>query len=252
VHPNVLAGLLCSATFLPFPAQSGGRRVIVEILGAALLTWLCANRRNLKIRHYIAFATISLVTVIALDAMLAQRNVGFRELTYTTSDFKGLRVDDNFDTLGGTLSIFPDELDYIHHSYLWYVLVRPIPRVFWDGKPMNGGFDLATYRGWHGVSLANTIIGECYMSYGWLGIVAGGALLGWISRKWTQILDSGFGITGLALYGLGTMCLFIGIRSMLELVLLSYPILCWWALDWGVYSRIKPAAANQPAMVGVR
>jgi len=77
--------------------------------------------------------------------------------------------------------------------------------------------------------------------------------MGWVARKWSQLLDVNYGPTGLALYCLGTMCLFIGVRSMLELVLMSYPILCWWAIDWSIYSRVRPTATRDyTPRVGVR
>ena len=238
-HPYVVTALFCSATFLPFPAQGGGRRLIVLILGAALLTWLCGSRHNLKVRHYVAFGAISVVLVIAMDAILTQRKQGFAQWNYRLRDFKELKVDDNFDTLGDTIRIFPEQVDYLYLKYVWYVMVRPIPRVFWEGKPTSGGFDLAAYRGWQGVSLANTIIGELYMSGGWAGIMAGGMLLGWLARKWSQLLDANVGPAGLALHALGTMCLFIGLRSMQEMVLMSYPILAWWVLDWALFGRVR-------------
>ena len=234
---KVVAALFCAATFLPFPAQGGGRRVIVVILGSALVTWLCAHRINLKVRHYAALAAISLLSVIGLEIMLAQRNEGLQTITYKKDDFTGLHVDNNFDTLSSTLQIFPEDADYLYHKYIWYTIVRPIPRILWEGKPVSGGFDLAAYRGWRGVSLANTIVGELYMSFGWIAIVLGGILLGRLASTWSQLLDGNFATSGLALYGMGTMCLFIGIRSMLELVLMTYPIFCWWGLDAAVFSR---------------
>ena len=69
------------------------------------------------------------------------------------------------------------------------------------------------------------------MSFGWVGIIIGGAVFGFLARYWSQLLETDYGLTGTALYGLGTMALFLGVRSLLELVLMTYPILCWFALD---------------------
>ncbi len=163
--------------------------------------------------------------------MLAKRNEGFRDFSYEQSGFRGLRVDGNFASLSETLRVIPDETDFVGFQYLWYVAVRPIPRIFWSNKPMNMGFDLAQHSGQRGAALALSIVGEAYMSFGWLGIAIGGLLFGWLARMWSQLLERDYGVVGVAIYGLGTMALFIGVRSLLEFVLMSYPILCWFAVD---------------------
>lgn len=94
-------------------------------------------------------------------------------------------------------------------------------------------------------------IGEFYMSFGWTGIVTGGLVFGWLARHWSQVLDTGYGVTGTALYGLGTMALFLGMRSLLELVLMTYPILCWYALDcfFWKWMRRRAKQSHRSAMV---
>src|SRR5260370_12850264 len=227
----VLVGLVCSCIILAFIAQSGSRRLIVVIIGSAMLTWLCTKRGQLKLGHYLIVACLILVTVVFLDIMLSQRRLGLEKFSYSRSDFKGLRVDDNFWSLAETLRAIPAEANFVGFHHLWYVMVRPIPRVFWEGKPVNSGFDLAQHLHAKGVGLANTFIGESYMSFGWLGIILGGGFVGWLARHWSQLLEKDYAVIGTALYGLGAMALFLGIRSMLELVLMRYPILCWYALD---------------------
>lgn len=227
----VIAGLVCSAINVVFVAQGGGRRVLVATVGAAALTWLCAKRRQLRPEYYIYIAVIAIVAVFLLEIVLAQRNEGFREFSYEQSEFHGVHVDDNFTTLSQTLRVIPAESDYVGFQYVWYVAVRPIPRVIWSNKPLNMGFDLAQHLGKRGVALTLSIVGEAYMSFGWLGIALCGLLFGWLARMWSQLLERDYGVVGVAIYGLGTMALFIGVRSLMELVLMSYPILCWFAVD---------------------
>ena len=240
LQPLVLISALCSLVNLAFLAQGGGRRIIVFILGSALLTWLHSRHRHLRNRHYIFVAALVLANVVFLDVLLTQRTVGFREFSYTSMDFRGLRVDDNFRSLSETLRIIPAEAEFVGFQHFWYVLVRPVPRVFWPSKPINSGFDLAAHLRARGVSLSITSIGEAYMSFGWLGVALGGLFFGWIARSWSQLVDHEYGLIGSALYAFGVMALFIGMRSMLELVLMTYPIICWYVLD-GLLGSPEPA-----------
>jgi hypothetical protein len=239
----VVVSLACSAITVAFVAQSGGRRLIVVMLGAALLTWLCSQHKRLKIRHLLFAVLFSLAIVVFLDIVLSNRNTGYADFSYARDDFKGLRVDDNFNSLGQTLRIIPAEADFVGFRHIWYVLVRPIPRVFWESKPTGSGFDLAGHLGQRGTALAITAIGELYMSFGWPGIVVGGCLFGWGARTWTVLLEGDHSVCGAALYGLGAMAFFAGVRSLLELVLMSYPILCWLVLD-RVIVRLRQAVAD--------
>lgn len=228
---RVVISFLCSLVIFAFITQGGARRVLVEMLGAAILTWLCAKRRELRVRHFLVIGSLLLVTVLFLDAVLSQRDTGFQNFRYTREKFKGLRVDDNFRMLGETLAVVPRDADFVGFQQLWYVIVRPVPRVFWPNKPTSPGFDLTQHLGLRGLSLSITAIGEAYVSFGWFGIAVFGFGFGWLARTWGQLLDLYDGPVAIALHGLGAMALFIGMRSLVELILLAYPILCWYAVD---------------------
>lgn len=230
-QPSVVTGMILSAILLAFIAQGGTRRLLVVIIGSAMLTWLCSKRRQLRLTHLAITAALLLALVVFLDMVLAARNIGLGQYSYNIQSFKGLRVDDNFQTLGDTLRVIPSEADYVGFNFLLYVFVRPVPRVFWPEKPTGPGFDLAQHLGARGVALAITFIGEQYMSFGWTGVIVGGIGLGFAARTWSQLLENENGSFSVALYGLGAMALFLAIRSLLELVLMTYPILCWYVLD---------------------
>jgi hypothetical protein len=53
-----------------------------------------------------------------------------------------------------------------------------VPRIVWPGKPIDPGFDLPSMLGMKGVSLSSSIIGEWYISYGWLAMLFGAWLHG--------------------------------------------------------------------------
>ena len=200
-------------------------------LGLRLLTWLCLKRQGLKPGHYVLIALLVVATIIGLDVMLTHRDDGLGGAEYSLEDFSGVRVDNNFYSLGATIHLVPDEASFVGFGELEYVIVRPIPRVFWPNKPMGPGFDLAEQLRLKGVALSITSIGEWYIGFGWFGIFVGGALLGWLAVWWSQFLEVREATNSIALYGFGTMVLFLSIRSLLEMVLMTYPIVCWWALN---------------------
>src|ERR1044071_4603661 len=88
---------------------------------------------------------------------------------------------DNFYRLSQIIQLIPESYPYVYHKYLIYVVLRPVPRIFWQGKPVDPGFDLPTALGVQGVSYSYSVIGELYMSLGFIGIALGGWFYGRVS-----------------------------------------------------------------------
>jgi oligosaccharide repeat unit polymerase len=227
----VLAGIICSLVFFAFILQAGGRRQVVAVIGASAMTWFCARIRALRFKHYAAGALLILCTAVLIEVVLAARSIGFGGYDYNGTNLSEIHIDNNFLTLGETLKAIPTNHDFVGFADLWYVIVRPIPRVFWPEKPVNSGFDLADYLGYRDVSLSMTAVGEAYMSFGWIGIAVGGFVFGVLARFWVQLIDRDYGVMGSVLYSLGAMTLMIGMRSFSELVVMAYPIFCWYFFD---------------------
>jgi hypothetical protein len=106
-------------------------------------------------------------------------------------------------------------------------MVRPVPRVFWPEKPVDPGFDLPTALGIGGVSFSYSVIGEFYMSLGLLGIALGGWFYGRVASLATGLLKRATTQGALVIYSIIVMALFSGMRSILELILVSYVVLAW-------------------------
>ena len=49
----------------------------------------------------------------------------------------GIRVDDNFLRMGQIVEAIPGTYAYTGFHWLLYVVVRPVPRVFWPEKPVD-------------------------------------------------------------------------------------------------------------------
>lgn len=225
-----------------FLAQSGSRRVIGVVAGMALILWVLDQPR-LRVKHLITSALAIFALLLTLQVMLEYRNIGLSVLfgqgelpsaryeKMQILEEQHLRVDDNFYRLCQIIQLMPDSYPFVYHRYLIYVIVRPVPRVFWPEKPVDPGFDLPTALGVQGVSYSYSVIGELYMSLGLLGIALGGWFYGRVASTASGLLARCTTQGALVIYSIVVMALFSGMRSILELILVSYVVLAWVGLS---------------------
>jgi hypothetical protein len=225
-----------------FLAQSGSRRVVGVVAGMALTLWVLDQQR-LRIKHLVVSICAMVVLLITLQVMLEYRNIGLGVLVANKEVVSGrtekrqlleeehLRVDDNFYRLCQIIQLIPDSYPFVYHKYLVYVIVRPVPRVFWPGKPVDAGFDLPTALGVQGVSYSYSVVGELYMSLGFIGIALGGWFYGRVASTASGLLARCTTQGALVIYSIVVMALFSGMRSILELILVSYVVLAWVGLS---------------------
>jgi hypothetical protein len=241
--PRTLICIGMSIVMTLFLAQSGSRRVIGVVAGMALVLWVL-DQRQLRIKHLLTTVFAIVALLLTLQIMLEYRNVGLGALFGNTDtsvssrrektqllEVQHLRVDDNFYRLCQIIQLIPQSHGYVYHKYLVYVLVRPVPRVFWPEKPVDPGFDLPAALGVEGVSYSYSVIGELYMSLGLLGIALGGWFYGRVAAMASGLLKRVTTQGALVIYSIVVMALFSGMRSILELILVSYVVLAWVGLS---------------------
>lgn len=230
-----------------FLMQGGGRRIVGVVFGAAFILWILSEKK-LRIQHILIIVFGLSMLLILMQLMVEYRAIGYSEII-TRSDSNEqiferdkLHVDDNFYRFCQIIKFIPESYPYVYHQYIIWILVRPIPRLFWPGKPVDPGFDLPTALGVEGVSYSSSVLGELYMSAGLLGIALGGLLYGRLSSLASRLLIMGNTFGALVVYSILIMALFAGLRSMLELVLVSYAILAWVGLSllFRYYRIVKP------------
>ena len=249
--------LICiglSVVMALFLAQSGSRRVIGVVVGMALILWVLDQQR-LRVKHLFTTVFAIVALLVTLQVMLEYRNVGLSVLVGNGEVPSGrfekrqileeqhLRVDDNFYRLCQIIQLIPESYPFVYHKYLIYVIVRPIPRVFWPGKPVDAGFDLPTVLGVEGVSFSYSVIGELYMSLGFIGVALGGWLYGRIASTASGLLARCRTQGALVIYSIVVMALFSGMRSILELILVSYVVLAWVGLSH-LFIKLRQAKAQ--------
>ena len=237
---QTLMSIAASVVMLLFLAQGGGRRIIMVTVGAALIVWIQAQP-GMKIRKMLIVGAASIAMVWTMQFMLNVRTRGYDEFLNSESEYDYLHVDDNFLRLAQIIQLVPSRRDYVYTQQLTFTLVRPIPRVFWPGKPINAGFDLPSELGMKGVSLSSSIIGEWYLSWGWAAIIFGGWFHGRLAGTASTLRDLGIATRNPIVYALAVMVLVAGLRSMQDLVIMSYALVAWWGVNRLVSPRV-PAA----------
>ena len=228
---QVWFSILLSGIMVAFLAQGGGRRIIGVTVGAAILVWIQAQQ-TINVRRLTLAAAAAIGLLAGMQFMLNIRTIGYEEFAFTgQSDYDYLHVDDNFLRLSQVIQIVPAERDHVGFQQLIFTIVRPVPRVFWPNKPIDPGFDLPAIVGMKGVSLSQSIIGEWYLSFGWIGIVFGGWFHGRLARTANVLRENPEYHTNPIVYGLAVMIIVSGMRSMIELMLMSYALVAWWAAN---------------------
>jgi hypothetical protein len=236
-----LFAVACSLMMLVFLSTGGGRRIVAVAAGSGLVVWIQATG-GLKVRNIAILIVGAIALGTAAQFMLNIRTRGYEYYTQTASaDDDYLHVDDNFLRLAQVIELVPLRRPFVEYQQLIFTLVRPIPRVFWPGKPVDAGFDLPTEVGLKGVSLSTSIIGEWYISYGWFTILVGGWLHGRLSSTANSLRELGNKIGNPIVYSMAVMVLLAGMRSMQDLVLMSYALVAWWAVSrWVSDAKAAP------------
>jgi hypothetical protein len=247
--PRVLVSILLTAVVLLFLSQAGGRRIIGVVVGAGLFTWMVGHGR-LTLKVALGITAGASLLLVALQEVLRYRNVGFSAwMAGERPDLHvaHLHVDDNFLRLSQIISIFPEHSSYVYFKPVFQAMLLPIPRVFWPGKPLNAGFDLAEMIGATGVSLSSSIIGELYASFGATAVILGGLFIGRLAGMWNKVLQVPGASAQPLIFSLGVMVLFAGLRSLQALVQMSYIVLAWLIVTKVVSMRMSRSPSATPA-----
>lgn len=229
--PKTVLAIGMSTVMLLFLAQSGGRRIIGVTCGAAIIVWI-QSQSHLNIRKVLGVAVALLGLLAAMQFMLNIRTFGYDAFARsdTPEEYDYLHVDDNFLRLAQVIQLVPARRDYVYSQQIVFTAVRPIPRVLWPGKPLNAGFDLTEEVGMRGLSLSTSIIGEWYLSYGWIAVVLGAWFHGRLAATANQLRELSNQANPI-LFGLAVMVLVSGMRSMQDLVIMSYALVAWWGAN---------------------
>lgn len=249
---STLLAIFCALIFLVFLSQSGARRIVGVCLGGALLYWIM-DQKKLYPRQLITLGVCLAGILLVMQMMIVSRSYGISRVGVGNTSViayeslkgndmgvsvpKGIHIDDNMLRLAQSIMYVPDRFDYVYHKAIWQILVRPIPRVFWPNKPTDAGFKLYEIIN-TGASLSTTIIGEFWISWGYFAVVLGGWFYGRLATLSSPLFEIQPETLGPMFYGYMTMTLFVGYRSLVEVILFSYALMGWWLATW-VISKFR-------------
>jgi oligosaccharide repeat unit polymerase len=223
-NPGTWIAIAMSTIILFFHAQGGGRRIVGAMILAALFCWLISARR-LDARRIVVLGAAVACLAAAMQVMLIYRSIGFGDEGSEIGSFDYLFIDDNFLRIAQMLEFVPESYPFVGWQYVLFAIVRPVPRVLWPDKPIDGGFDLAEVLGVPDTSFALTVAGELYVSYGFLAAFIGGCVYGRLASTVNALFALDMRRLNPLFPALLLVWLFVGVRSMLEIMLMGYVIL---------------------------
>ena len=240
MNQRTIATLIFTLIITALMSVGGGRRIIGVMVGSGTLVYFLSSKRITPSSLIGLVASVALL-LFMLQILILYRNDGLKkvfsgDLQERLGSKRHFHVDDNFLRLSQIVSIIPERHPHTTWRYVLWVAARPIPRVFWPGKPVDAGFDIARYLGRERVSYSSSVIGELYAAFGWFGCLAGGVLYGRLARSLVAMAERTRTGGALITYGIGLLALFAGVRSGIDLVLMSYGVLGWLAVAY-VYDR---------------
>jgi len=262
LNTRTLAAVVFSVAIAAFLSQGGGRRIIGIIFGMAIILWILMLPR-VRLRNVAVVVACVAALLFFMQFMIEYRLLGFRAALEENEERKAtpmaeeeaeelFHVDDNFYRLVQVIQLVPNNYPFVYAKHVYWMLVRPVPRVFWPGKPVDGGFNLADAVGETGITLTMSAIGESYMSGGLWAVLIGGLLFGRLAGMASTLLGRATTPGALLVYSVSMMALFAGMRSAVELVLTSYVILAWIFVCWlyGVFAGGRSALTIQDEAPG--
>lgn len=223
--------VLCCFSLTMFSGFAGGtRNVFIAYLMTFLMGYLMTLKKNTIINTVIPIVFCVWLIGFASYHMLEFRTMGLRrylEYQIYASDKvrETIEIDNNLASMGLVAINVPKNHGYIGAELLIWSVVKPIPRVFWPGKPEGLSVSVEEIVGAGGWTVAVTYVGEAYLVAGFPGIVAISMFFGALAAWWNRMAASSQTDYGLVVYALGFFAAGLTMRSMVWLTTAILPVI---------------------------
>jgi oligosaccharide repeat unit polymerase len=224
----VLVLAILALTF--FQGFAGGtRNVLVGYIATFLMGYLLTLPKNTVRNTLIPIGVAVVVTGYASYHMLEFRTIGLRsyltDQVYQSDTVSStLAVDYNLWSIGLLVDAFPQKHEFIGSEVLTWALVKPIPRVFWPGKPLGLSVSIEEIVGAQGWTVAATYLGEAYMMAGTTGVIGVSLGFGMLCAWWNRLAIQRQSDYAMLVFALGFFVLAVSMRSMFWLTTTALPI----------------------------
>lgn len=224
---TVLAGLLLTLAYGFF----GGTRFVfaaylVTFIGGAVISSSPTQRSFVLSLGAGATALLVFHTTLATEF----RQTGFSRYyarpkpshAVQNSEFT---VDRNIYPISLIVKTFPKQHEYLGLEVPFWMLVRPVPRALWPGKPHGLSVSAAEVIGVNAdtVTIATTFIGEAYMCFGPFMVLVAGLAMGGMSGWWSRLASGPLSAFGSVVYASGLYAAAVSMRSIQELPVVVLP-----------------------------
>jgi len=225
---------------------SGSRRLFAFLVVGLVLYLYNAMPRNKRKIWGVFFALVPFLLLLAMQVQVEYRVAGFYDVDLSTVEtrFAHLHRDNIFYWMLTAVEVMPDQYPFTREMPFSELLIHPIPRFLWPGKPICEGFPFLNWED-YGATLTISVIGQFYIAQGLLGVIIVGLAFGWAARNWDQLIRMATdgSILSLIYYMGGVLFFLVGIRNFGEIVTqwysVGFVILMAWYL--GRFSRARRA-----------
>jgi oligosaccharide repeat unit polymerase len=211
----VLCGL---ALTLFYGFTSGTRNIFVTYLVTFCIAYAISAGYQRRKEVVIILAASAALIVFSTTFMLNFRNIGFSNYVNGAvappEDEKTMFVDYNLFVISHLTQYFPARYAYLEWEIPYVALIRPIPRALWPGKPEGLSMGIEEAMGVEGLTLASSFIGEAWMAYGTIGVLAVGLALGALTGWWSTLASPRNSDLGVLVYASGFFAAVISMRSL--------------------------------------
>jgi hypothetical protein len=213
-----------------FYGFSGGtRNVFVAYVATLVMGYLLSLPKNTFWNTIIPIAIAFFAVGYGSYHMLEFRNMGLRNYVLNNV-YEGdtlrqtLSVDYNLWSIGLLADAFPQKHEFIGSEVLTWAIVKPIPRVFWAGKPEGLSISIEEIVGAGGWTVSATYLGEAYMMAGMTGVVGVSLFFGALAAWWNRLALQRQSDYAMIVFALGFFVAGVTMRSMFWLTTMMLPI----------------------------
>ena len=211
------------------------------VLGPFLIVYLTLPKNKRRLLLFV-FMFLSVILFFLMEIQVHQRLSGFFEqpgkilwmLEESRDPDRYLTIDDNFYQFARVVEVVPKLYPFVYFDELWYLVTRPVPRFLWEDKPTGFGlFYAEKIVGKKNITLTYSALGDFYVSFGVAGVIVGAIFFGMMARNVDQLISGlGSSKSGIALFTLCLLTLFIAGRSIYVFVVFGYYLFAFAVIVW--------------------